>query len=204
VASGKLFRKLLFAKAASPFVMELPPYRLPTLKGTTIHVWERTSVFLTKAGTVILASSVVIWALGSLPWGVKFGTAQSLVGHIGHFLHPVVGPLGLDWRAAVALFFGIGAKEIVVSTLGVLYAPVHSPAGALGVQGGLARSFTPLTAYVFMVISLIYVPCIATIAAIKRETNSWRWTLLALCYSMFLAYAVGWAVYRIGLMTGFG
>jgi ferrous iron transport protein B len=133
---------------------------------------------------------------------VSFATERSLVGHIGRVLHPVVGPLGLDWRAAVALFFGIGAKEIVVSTLGVLYAPARSAAGVLGLQGGLARSFTPLTAYVFMVISLIYVPCIATIAAIKRETNSWRWTLLAAGYSMCLAYAVGFAVYRLGLALG--
>ncbi len=204
VASGKLFRKLLFAEAASPFVMELPPYRLPTLKGTAIHVWERTSVFLTKAGTVILASAVVIWALGSLPWGVPFATERTLVGHIGRVLQPVIGPLGMDWRAAVALFFGIGAKEIVVSTLGVLHAPVRPAEGAMGVQEGLARSFTPLTAYVFMVISLIYVPCIATIAAIKRETNSWRWTQLALSYSMCLAYAVGFAVYRLGLALGVG
>ena len=202
VASGKLFRKLLFAKSASPFVMELPPYRLPTLKGTTIHVWERTSLFLTKAGTVILAASVVIWALGSLPWGVRFGTEQSLVGHLGRALGPLVRPLGLDWRAGVALFFGIGAKEIVVSTLGVLYASARSAAGAPGLQGALAASFTPLTAYTFMVISLIYVPCVATVAAVRRETNSWKWTLLAVGYSMCLAYAVGFAVYRLGLAVG--
>ncbi|MGC8861244.1 MAG: ferrous iron transport protein B [Armatimonadota bacterium] len=202
VASGKLFRKTLFAKAASPFVMELPPYRLPTLKGTAIHVWERTSVFLTKAGTVILASSVVIWALGSLPWGVEFASESSLVGQLGRLVQPIVHPLGLDWRAAVALFFGIGAKEIVVSTLGVLYASTGSGERSRGVQEGIARSFTPLTAYVFMVVSLTYIPCIATIAAIKRETNSWRWTLFAATYSMCLAYVVGFTVYRLGLVAG--
>lgn len=199
VASGKLFRRLFFRKAASPFVMELPPYRMPTLRGTVLHVWERASLFLSKAGTVILAASVVIWALGSLPWGVKFASEGSLVGHIGRAIQPVVRPLGFDWRSAVALLFGIGAKEIVVSTLGVLYGAGH---GAGGLGNALAQSFTPLTAYTFMVVSLIYMPCIATIAAIKRETNSWKWTLFAVGYSLVLAYLIGFAVYRIGMLVG--
>lgn len=199
VASGKLFRKTLFPKAASPFVMELPPYRMPTLRGTLLHVWERAVLFLTKAGTVILAASVVIWALGSLPWGTQFAGPDSLVGRLGQAIEPVVKPLGMDWRAAVALLFGIGAKEIVVSTLAVLYG-TRRAAGDLA--GALKTSFTPLTSYVFMVVSLIYIPCIATIASIKRETNSWNWTLFAVGYSLVLAYAVGFTVYRVGLAVG--
>ena len=198
VASGKLFRKVLFKKAASPFVMELPPYRMPTLKGTLLHVWERTSAFLSKAGTVILTAAVVIWAMGSLPWGVKFASSGSLVGHLGRLIEPVVRPLGFDWKAAVSLLFGIGAKEIVVSTLGVLYGGgSHS-----SLQSALAVSFTPLKAYTFMVVSLIYIPCIATIAAIKRETNSWKWTLFAVGYSLSLAYVMGFAVYHLGMLVG--
>lgn len=198
IASGKLFRKVLFSKAASPFVMELPPYRMPTLKGTLLHVWERASMFLSKAGTVILAASVVIWALGSLPWGVKFGSPDSVVGHIGRVVEPLVRPMGFDWKAAVALLFGIGAKEIVVSTLGVLYGGGHGG----NMRVALSTSFTPLTSYAFMVVSLIYIPCIATIAAIKRETNSWKWTLFAVGYSLTLAYVMGFAVYRLGMMVG--
>lgn len=200
VASGKLFRRLFFRKAASPFVMELPPYRMPTLRGTILHVWERTSLFLSKAGTVILAASIVIWTLGSLPWGVRFASEGSLVGHIGRIVEPLVRPLGFDWKAAVSLLFGIGAKEIVVSTLGVLYGAGH----AGGLQSALGKSFTPLTAYGFMVVSLIYIPCIATIAAIKRETNSWKWTLFAVGYSLSLAYLMGFAVYRLGMAVGIG
>ncbi len=200
VASGKLFRKLFFPKSVSPFVMELPPYRLPTLKGTVMHVWERTSLFLSKAGTVILAAAIVIWALGTLPWGAPFGSEHTLVGMFGRWIEPLVRPLGLDWRAAVALFFGIGAKEIVVSTLGVLYAP-ESGTGH-GLREAIGTAFSPLTAFTFMLISLIYVPCIATIAAIRRETNSWRWTLIAVGYSVLLAYVVGFAVYRLGLIAG--
>lgn len=200
IISGKLFRKILFPKAASPFVMELPPYRLPTFKGTLLHVWERTSLFLSKAGTVILAASVIIWVLGALPWGVKFASSSSLVGHIGRLLEPIVKPLGMDWRAAVALLFGVGAKEIVVSTLGVLYG--REGQGTIGEHAALAESFTPLTAYTFMAISLIYIPCIATIATIRRETNSWKWTLFSVSYSLLLAYAVGFIIYRLGLTVG--
>lgn len=200
VASGKFFRRVLFPKSVSPFVMELPPYRLPTLKGTVIHVWERASQFLSKAGTLILAASVVIWALGSLPVGVEFGGKGSLVYYIGQAIEPIVRPLGLDWKAGVALLFGVGAKEIVVSTIGVLYGFAGRSSGAQKIA--IANAFTPLTAYTFMVISLIYVPCIATIAAIKRETNSWKWTLLAVGYSLVLAYVMGLLVYHIGLLAG--
>lgn len=201
VASGKLFRKAFFPKSVSPFVMELPPYRMPTFKGTVIHVWERTSLFLSKAGTVILAASVVIWALGSVPWGVEFGSGDSLVGQLGRVMEPIVEPLGMDWRAAVALFFGLAAKEIVVSTMGVLYGSGQGAEGGLHKALGLA--FTPLTGCVFMIVSLIYVPCIATVAAIRRETNSWKWTLLSVGYSIALAYTVAFVVYRVGMLVGF-
>lgn len=202
VASGKMFRRVLFPKSASPFVMELPPYRIPTVRGTVIHVWERASLFLSKAGTVILAASVVIWALGSLPWGRDFGSQGTLVWYVGKALEPLVRPLGMDWKAAVALFFGLGAKEIVVSTLGVLYGFGHHGGGESGLHNSIASAFTPLSAYTFMVISLIYVPCLATIAAIKRETNSWKWTALSVGYSLALAYAVGFAIYSIGRLAG--
>lgn len=201
VASGKLFRRLLFPKSVSPFVMELPPYRLPTLKGTVIHVWERAWQFIGKAGTIILAASVVIWALGSLPVGVEFGGKGSLVYYIGQAMEPIVEPLGMDWKAGVALLFGIGAKEIVVSTLGVLYG--FSGHGDDAQNSALAQAFSPLTAFVFMIISLIYVPCVATVAAIRRETNSWKWTLLAVGYSLVLAYVTGLLFYHLGMLVGF-
>lgn len=202
VASCKLFRQVLFPRAMSPFVMELPPYRMPTVRGTVIHVWERVSLFLSKAGTVILAASVVIWALGSLPWGVPFGGEGSLVWYIGKAIEPIVRPMGMDWRAAVALFFGLGAKEIVVSTLGVLYGFGRHGQGEAGLQAAIGGAFTPLTAYTFMVVSLIYVPCIATIAAIRRETNSWKWTALSVSYSLALAYAMGLLVFSVGHIVG--
>ncbi|MDH7602961.1 MAG: ferrous iron transport protein B [Armatimonadota bacterium] len=204
VLSGKLLRRVFFAETSSAFVMELPPYRLPTLKGTALDVWERAWIFLSKAGTVILAASVVVWALGSLPWGVPFGSEQSLAGKLGKLLEPLVAPLGLDWRAAVALLFGIAAKEIVVSTLGILYSAPSHAAERLSTADAVARSFTPLTAYAFMAVSLIYVPCAATIAAIKRETNSWKWTAFTVCYTVCLAYVVGLVIYQVGRVLGVG
>ncbi len=204
VLSGKLLRRAFFAQTFSAFVMELPPYRLPTLKGTALDVWERAWIFLSKAGTVILAASVVVWALGSLPWGVPFGSERSLAGMLGKLLAPLVAPLGLDWRAAVALLFGVAAKEIVVSTLGILYSASPKAQGSPNIASAVSQSFTPLTAYAFMAVSLIYIPCAATIAAIKRETNSWKWAAFASCYTICLAYAVGLLIYQLGRVVGLG
>jgi len=204
VLSGKLLRKTLFSDTMSAFVMELPPYRLPTLKGTLLDVWDRAWIFLSKAGTVILAASVIIWALGSLPWGVAFGSEHSIAGKIGKLLAPIVAPLGLDWRAAVALLFGVAAKEIVVSTLRILYSTQYATAGASGVEDTISHSFTPLTAYTFMVVSLIYVPCIATIAVVKRETGSWKWTAFVTSYTLCLAYVIGLLIYTVGRLLGLG
>ncbi len=203
VLSAKIFRKLFFRKSVSPFVMELPPYRIPTIKGMAISVWERCSQFLIKAGTVILAASIIIWLLGSLPWGVGFASERSLVGRFGSWVEPLVKPLGLDWKAGVALFFGIGAKEIVVSTMGVLYGAGGTDTSGKDLNEVIAASFTPLTAFTFMILGLIYIPCIATIATIRRETASWKWTLIAIGYSLTLAYTVDILVYQTGLMMGF-
>ena len=199
VAMAKLFRRFLFPGESEPFVMELPPYRLPTLKGTFIHMWERGSMFLRKAGTVILAGSVVMWTLSYLPPGVEYGSGASLAGKIGHVLEPLVKPLGFDWRAAVALLFGFVAKEIVVSTYGTLLGVGENRAM---ISPGLHQFFTPLTAYGFMAFTLIYTPCLATIAVIKKETGSWKWTAFAVGYSLVLAWIVAFVIYRVGLLFG--
>ncbi|MCJ7745660.1 MAG: ferrous iron transporter B, partial [Actinobacteria bacterium] len=199
VSMAKLFRRFLFPGESEPFVMELPPYRLPTLKGTFIHMWERGSMFLRKAGTVILAGSVVIWILSYLPPGVKYGSAASLAGKVGHVIEPLVKPLGFDWRAAVALLFGFVAKEIVVSTYGALLGVGESRAM---ISSGLHQFFTPLTDYAFMAFTLIYTPCLATVAVIKKETGSWRWTAFAIGYSLALAWIVAFVIYRVGLLFG--
>ncbi len=201
VAMAKLFRKFLFPGQSEPFVMELPPYRWPTLKGTIVHMWDRGSLFLRKAGTVILAGSVVIWVLSYLPPGVRYGSSASLAGSIGRVLEPLVKPLGFNWEAVVALLFGFVAKEIVVSTFGALLGVGGSRAS---ISTGLQKIFTPLTAYSFMAFTLLYTPCLATVAVIRKETGSWRWAGFAIGYSLVLAWLVAFVIYRVGLLSGLG
>ncbi len=199
-----LFRHFLFKGPESAFVMELPPYRLPTLKGTAIHMWERGRLFLQKAGTIILAASVLIWFLSALPWGVEYASEASYAGKLGHVIAPLLAPLGFDWKMTVALLFGFIAKEIVVGTLGVLYGFGHGvEAQNEGLQAALHSALSPLTAYVFMVFTLIYIPCLATIAVIKRETASWKWTAFAVGYTLVLAWVMAFLIYRAGLLLGY-
>jgi ferrous iron transport protein B len=200
VVMGKIFKTFLFPGDTSPFVMELPPYRVPTLKGTFIHMWERGSSFVRKAGTIIFAVVILIWVLSSFPWGVEYASRQSLLGNIGSAVAPLFKPLGFGtWEAASALIFGLLAKEVVVGTLGVIYG-----AGEVGLTEMIRQMWTPLSAYAFMVMTLIYIPCIATIGAIKRETNSWKWTGFAVGYSLLLGWLMGFIVYQGGKLLGLG
>jgi ferrous iron transport protein B len=189
---ARIFKSLFFKEEVAPFIMELPPYRMPIPKNVLFLMWTRSSMFLRKAGTVILAGVILIWLLAYLPPGVEYGSAQSLIGRLGHVFAPMLAPSGFGfWQAAVALIFGIIAKEVVVGTLGTLYG------GEEHLSTALAGSFTPLSAYAFMVMSLIYIPCIATIAVIKREAG-WRWTGLAVGYSLMLGWLVAVIVYQVG------
>jgi ferrous iron transport protein B len=199
IAMAKLFRKTIFRGESEPFVMELPPYRWPTAKGTFVHMWERGSMFLRKAGTVILAGSVIVWILSYLPWGVAYGSPNSIAGMIGRFFEPLVKPLGFDWRAVVALMFGFFGKEIIVSTFGAL---LGTGMNKVAMSTKLHTIFTPLTAYTFMAFTLLYTPCLATVAVIRKETGSWKWAAFAIGYSLALAWLVAFGIYRVGLLLG--
>jgi ferrous iron transport protein B len=200
ILMGVLFKRFLFKGETSHFVMELPPYRIPTLKSTLIHMWERGSAFIRKAGTIILAVVILVWVLASLPAGVEYASQESILGRIGSFVAPVFNPAGFGtWEAAAALIFGILAKEVVVGTLAVVYG-----IGEAGLSSVIAQYWTPLSAYAFMVMTLIYVPCVASIAAIKRETNSWGWMFFAVGYSLILGWLVAVLIYQIGKLLGLG
>lgn len=191
---GIIFKNTIFKGLSAPFVMELPPYRIPTIFGTLLHIWQRGKLFIKKAGTIIFAVVVCIWFLGSIPFGVEYGSADSVIGMIGSFIAPIFKPLGFgDWQSAVALIFGFAAKEVVVGTLATLHSV--SEEGLIMV---LQKNFTPLSAYSFMVFSLLYVPCMAVMAVIKRETNSWGWTLFAAIYTTIVAWVAAFLVYQIG------
>ncbi|AKG38641.1 iron transporter FeoB [Infirmifilum uzonense] len=193
-----LFRRTILKGKPSPFILELPHYARPTLRNTALHMWERGSLFLKKAGTIITLTMIVVWFLSSYPWGSHL--EESYVGMLGRTLEPLFRPLGFDWRAVVALFFGFLAKEVVVGTFGLLLG-----AEATGLPEALRSQgiFTPLTGFAFMAFTLIYMPCVATIAAIYRETNSLKWTLFAIVYSMILAYVVAFAIIIVGHLLGF-
>ena len=200
ILSGFIFKKTLFKGEDAPFMLELPPYRWPSLKNALVHVWERVAHFLEKAATIILAMSVVLWFLQSFDFSFALteDAANSILGRIGSFIAPVFTPMGFGvWQAAVALLTGVVAKEAVVSSLSLFYGfSVAAESGA--VQGALASTFTPLAAYSFLVFVLLYTPCAAAVATMRRELNSGRLTAFAIAYQIGVAYIVSLLVYLIG------
>jgi ferrous iron transport protein B len=204
-AAGFVFKKLFFKGLSAPFVIELPPYRWPTLQGVLIHIWERIWLFVKKAGTIILAFSLLVWVLASFPVGVEYGSKSSLAGTIGQTIAPIFKPLGFgNWQASVALLFGVVAKEAIVGIFATLYQlPTAANSTTAYLNSALANDFTPLSAYSFMIFVLLYVPCIATLAVIKKETNSWKWPLFVLFYTIILAWLVAFLFYQTGSYLGF-
>ncbi len=193
IVVARIFKSIFFKQEVAPLIMELPPYRLPQVKSVLIHMWEKGSLFLKKAGTIIFVGVIFIWLLASLPAGVEYASKESLIGKLGSLLAPLFSLAGFGtWQAAVSLLFGIVAKEIVVGTLGTLYG-----VEGMGLKNVILQQFTPLSAYAFMAMSLIYIPCIAAIATIKKETN-WKWTALAVGYSLILGWVVAVLIYQIG------
>ncbi len=257
ILMGQIFKRTLFRGEISPFVLELPPYRMPTLKGTLIHMWERGSIFIRKMGGVILIGSILVWALSSFPRNVsysrdyeadrqriqeqylaeKVGVAQSgqvedvssmeqemkakigevealereefqrnsLLGRLGKGIAPVLRPLGFDWKGGVALLTGFVAKEIVVSTFGILYqAGTKAGEESERLRASIRDAMSPLTGYAFMIFVLIYTPCLATVATIRRETGSWQWTGFSVGYGLLLAWILAFVIYQGGMILGLG
>ncbi len=203
IAVALLFRRAIpfFRRRRSAFVLELPMYARPTLRSLLAHMYERGVVFLKKAGTVIFFMMIVVWFLATHPWEATAGgelVENSYVAALGRALEPVFRPLGFDWRSAVALFFGFLAKEIVVETLGLLLGVGEEALGS-----AIAEMFTPVTGLAFMAFTLAYIPCVATVGVIYRETNSVKWTLFAIAYELLLAYALALSIVCIGRALGY-
>jgi ferrous iron transport protein B len=212
VALARLFKRFLFNEEDIPFVMELPPYRMPTGRSVLIHVWEKGKHYLRKMGGVILAASVIIWFLGYFPLQPEQQDAslrqqRSYIGQIGQAIQPALAPLGFDWKISISLLSGMAAKEVVVSTLGVLYTgggaeeeETQTLSRRLQQDTDSAGRpvFTPLTALSLMLFVLIYFPCIATVTAIARESGSWKWGGFVIIYTCLLAWLVSFAVYQAG------
>jgi ferrous iron transport protein B len=195
IFSAWMLRKSLFAGESGHFVMELPPYRLPTIRGAVIHMWERGKHFLKRAGTIIFAAVVVVWLLASLPWGVEYASAGSALGQIGSAVAPAFIPCGFaQWPAAASLVFGFLAKEIVVGSLGAIFT-----VGEAGLGSALISQlgWTPLVAFSFMVFSLLYVPCVASITTIRSEASA-KWAWFAIGYTCAVAWVTATLIYQIG------
>ena len=200
VLLARIFSKFLVKGDDTPFVMELPPYRMPTAKSIIRHTWEKGEQYLKKMGGIIMIASIIIWFLGYYPNHDRYETVaeqqeNSYIGRIGQAVEPIIKPLGFDWKLGIGLISGVGAKELVVSTLGVLYAD-DADADAVSLADRIP--ITPLIAYCYMLFVLIYFPCIATFAAIKQESGSWKWAFFAAGYTTILAWVVSFAVYQIG------
>jgi len=195
ILSGFVLRRVALPGERAPFMMELPLYRLPSARNLGVVVGFRLLAFLKKAGTVILAASVLIWVLSSFPPGASL--QNTLMGRLGRFIAPVGGLCGLDWRMTIALLTGVAAKETSLAALGVLY---HAEGAAL--SQALRGSVTPLVGLVFVVVQMLYIPCLATAAVIRSETGSWKWTAVGVSYPLVVAGALGALVFHVGRILG--
>ncbi len=250
IFTALIMKRIAFAKKEVPFVMELPPYRIPTLRNTTMHMWHKGQQYLQKMGSVILVASVLIWALGYFPREIEFSTdydaqiasieansqlntetkekninllqmdkeserqEKSYIGLMGHAIEPIMKPLGFDWKMGVSIISGLAAKEIVVSTMGILYqADMKADESSETLKNKIKEQkhhsgtlkgqevFTPLVSFGFMLFILIYFPCVAVIAAIKKEAN-WGWAIFTMVYTTAIAWFFAFAVYQIGSLIG--
>lgn len=246
VLTALVMKKVAFAKKEVPFVMELPPYRIPTFRNTSMHMWHKGQQYLKKMGNVILVASIIIWALGYFPKNIQYSKdydaeiatisqnttlneeeraslishvevekeserqEKSYIGRMGHAIEPVISPLGYDWKMGVSIITGLAAKEIVVSTMGILYqADGHADETSETLQHKIVEQkhntgtlkgqqvFTPLVSIGFMLFVLIYFPCVAVIAAIRKEAN-WGWAIFTMVYTTGLAWVIAFLVYQIG------
>ena len=237
ITMAKLLRVTRFKGEEEPFVMDLPPYRMPTVKGVFIHMWERTWLYIKKAGTVILAISVLMWVLFTFPmignnYSQNFNNQlkdlnnsytigkisketydnevlkikqqmdvekinYSMAGRIGHFIEPVFKPLGFDWRLSLSSLAGIAGKEMVVSTLGTLFSITQSDKTPMNFKDSIAKQYNPLTGYNFMLFSLLYFPCIASLAVFKREAGT-KEMIFQIVFTLSLAWIVSFIVFQIG------
>jgi ferrous iron transport protein B len=207
ILSAIMFKKFFFKKASANYIMELPQYRKPTIKNTWLHTWERSKDFLMKAGTILLASFIIIWFLsyfgfvnGRFTLLTDDQIQNSFLGYIGRFILPIFKPIGFnDWRQTVAILSGFVAKESVVGTLGILYIGSGEVVeNGTALYPAIQAAFTPIQAYAFMAFALLAIPCIAAVSALKRELNSNKWFFFTLAYEMVVAYLIAMLIFQVG------
>jgi ferrous iron transport protein B len=219
LAMAWLFKKTLLRSAPAMFIMELPPYKMPSAKSILIQMWERAMLFLKRAGTIILGVSIVLWFLASYPKVENATPAtqlqQSFAGRAGHLIEPLIRPLGFDWKIGIGLVGSLLQREVFVSTMGTIYNIQNSNdgTGSISLRQQLQQdrdpqtgvpTFTVLTALCLMIYYVLAMQCMSTVAVMRRETNGWRWPLFQIGYMTALAYSVTFVVFRAGLFFGIG
>jgi len=211
VLCSKLLGTTLFRGSAAPFIMELPPYRVPTACSVALHVWERAGLYLRKAGTIILGASILVWACTSYPKPPAGDTADgeaaaaySIAGRVGHAMEPVLRPIGFDWRVGTSLLGAFAAKEVFVAQMGIVFSLGDADGHTEALRARLRHVYTPLQGFCIMLFCLIGSPCMATLATTRRETDSWWWPLFQTGALTALAYLVTLVVYQAGMTLGVG
>ena len=197
ILSSFIFRESLFSGESSNFIMEIPEYRIPSFKNLCLHIWDRVKDFIERAGTIILAATIIIWFLQSFSTNLKLVTdnSQSILAYIGNKISPLFSLCGFgDWRAVVSLLTGLIAKESIVSSMSVLYCLQ----GNQSLSKILSQEFSPYAAYAFMVFVLLYTPCVAAVSAIYKELKSIKLTIISVIYQIFIAFIMSALVYQIG------
>ena len=197
--SALFFRRVVQQTERSAFVMELPLYHIPTLRNVLIPTWHKTYSFLKRAWTFILVASIVVWVLSSYPQGVPMN--ETWAGEMGGWLSFIGGPLGFDWRIMVAIVFGFTAKETTLSTLGILYGVAAD--ASQSIAQAMTGAMTPLRAYTFLVVYMLYIPCLASVITTYKESGSLGWTSFGVAYNLILSFIMGWIVFHGGLVLGF-
>ena len=200
ILMGKLFSNTIFKGETSDFIMELPPYRVPSLEGVLLNMWDKVSSFLKRAGTTILAIVTGLWVLSILPLGVEPYSQASFLGRIGSFIAPIFSLAGFGtWQASVSLISGVAAKEAIVATLGMVYTGAE---GGQNLIKAIQQSFTPLSSLSFMIMTLLYTPCAGVLATIKKETNSRKWSLFTAVYTFIIGWIMAVLIYQVGRLFG--
>jgi len=212
-----LFRKTLFKGEHSLLLLEMPPYRRPSLRVTLARMWERAVIFLKRAGTVILAITVIIWGISSYPKPANPNAtpsealAASYAGQLGHAIEPVIAPLGYDWKLGVGIISSFAAREVFVGTMSVIYSVQDGEKNAPALRDAMAAEkrpdgtplFTPLVCLSLLVFYVLAMQCLSTLVVVRRETNSWRWPLFMLAYMTGLAWVAAFLVLHVGRWMGY-
>jgi ferrous iron transport protein B len=199
IATAKLLKSSVLKSGRSSFVLEMPPYRWPTLRSLGLRLIDRGSIFLKRAGTVILSVAMILWVLANLPLenGNPPAIQESYAGQIGRAIEPAIAPLGFNWKIGIGLITSLAAREVIVGTLGTIYGIENAESDSTGLQNALKQDLTPAAAWALLVFFAFALQCMSTVAVVKRETGGWKWPAVQFAYMLVLAYTAAWGTHTL-------